>query len=152
MAIYLLKEASRKSRIKAKVVEMIAMGQLVCNGASLQCSFGAAPGTLIVLPVNRTMAVSPAANIMDNKPMVNILPFGMCNSMANPMVASATAAALGALTPMPCVPVTAAPWAPGSPTVLIGNMPALNNTSKCMCNWGGVIQVASPGQMTVQVP
>jgi len=131
---------------------MIAMGQLVSNGANLQCSFGAAPGTLVVLPVNRTMAVSPAANIMDNKPMVNILPFGMCNSMANPMVASATAAALGVLTPMPCVPVTAAPWAPGSPTVLIGNMPALNNTSKCMCNWGGVIQVVSPGQMTVQVP
>ncbi|MFS0726563.1 DUF4280 domain-containing protein [Paenibacillus sp. 1P07SE] len=128
------------------------MGQLVCNGANLQCSFGAAPGMLIVLPANRTMAGSPAANIMDNKPMVNIMPFGMCNSMANPTVASATAAAFGALTPMPCVPVTAAPWAPGSPTVLIGNMPALNNTSKCMCNWGGIIQVVSPGQMTVQVP
>ena len=128
------------------------MGQLVSGGASLQCSFGAAPGTLMVLPVNRVMSAMPLANIMDNKPLVNIMPFGMCSSLANPTVASATAAALGALTPMPCMPVTAAPWAPGSPTVLVANMPALNNTSKCMCNWGGVIQVVNPGQMTIQVP
>ena len=60
---------------------------------------------------------------MDNKPFVNILPFGMCMSLANPMVAAATAAALGALTPMPCIPVTPAPWVPGSPTVLVGGMP-----------------------------
>ncbi|TLS53963.1 DUF4280 domain-containing protein [Paenibacillus antri] len=128
------------------------MGQLVCGGAMLQCSFGVAPSSLMVLPANRVLTSMPIANIMDNKPMVNILPFGMCQSLANPTVASATAAAFGALTPMPCVPVTAAPWAPGSPTVLVANMPALNNTSKCMCNWGGVISVAQPGQMTIQVP
>jgi hypothetical protein len=67
-------------------------------------------------------------------------------------VISATAAALGVLTPMPCVPATAAPWAPGSPTVLIGNMPALDSTSKLMCNWAGVIQIRNPGQTTVQIP
>lgn len=128
------------------------MGQLVCGGAQLQCSFGAAPGMLNVLPVNRTMTAMPIANIMDNKPFVNIMPFGMCNSLGNPAVASATAAALGALTPMPCTPVTAAPWVPGSPTVLVSNMPALNNSSKCMCNFGGVIQIVNPGQMTIQVP
>ncbi|MFC4303166.1 DUF4280 domain-containing protein [Cohnella boryungensis] len=128
------------------------MGQLVCGGAMLQCSFGAAPATLNVLPANRTMTAMPIANIMDNKPFVNIMPFGMCNSMANPAVASATAAAFGALTPMPCTPVVAAPWVPGSPTVLVANMPALNNASKCMCNFGGVIQISNPGQMTIQVP
>lgn len=128
------------------------MGIAVCGGATLQCSFGLAPGTLMVLPVNRVMTTMPLANIMDNKPLVNILPFGMCNSLANPMVAAATAAALGALTPMPCIPVTAAPWAPGSPTVLIANMPALNNSSKLMCNWGGVIQILNPGQATIMVP
>jgi hypothetical protein len=89
---------------------------------------------------------------MDNKPMANILPFGMCSSPSNPTVASATAAALGVLTPMPCVPVTAAPWAPGSPTVLLANQPALNNTSKLMCNWGGVISISMPGQTTEQIP
>lgn len=129
------------------------MAQQVCMGAMLMCSFGAAPGSLVVLPANRTFAGGPAAaNIMDNKPMVNIPPFAMCNSPANPMVAAATAAAMGVLTPMPCIPATVAPWVPGAPTVLIGNMPALDSQSKLMCNWGGVIQINVPGQFTVQVP
>ena len=128
------------------------MGQHVCTGAMLQCSFGVAPGVLSVLPVNLVMTGTPAANIMDNKPMVNIAPFGMCNSMANPMVIAATAAALGVMTPMPCIPVTVAPWVPGAPTVLLANMPALNNSSKLMCNWGGIIQVQVPGQFTVMIP
>ena len=128
------------------------MGNVVCAGAMLQCSFGVAPSSLNVLPANRVMTSMPIANIMDNKPMVNIMPFGMCQTMSNPQVAAATAAKLGVFTPAPCVPVTAAPWAPGSPTVLVGNMPALNNSSKCMCNWGGVISITSPGQMTIQVP
>lgn len=106
----------------------------------------------MVLPANRVTTSMPLANILDHKPMVNILPFGMCQSLANPTVAAATAAAFGALTPMPCVPVTSTPWVPGSPTVLIANLPALNQTSKCLCNWGGVIQIANPGQMTIQVP
>ncbi len=87
------------------------------------------------------------ANIMDNVPIKNIPPFVMCNSIANPTVAAATAAALGVLTPMPCVPVIAAPWAPGHPKAMIKKMPVLNATSKCMCNWGGVIQVVVPGQV-----
>jgi len=129
------------------------MSNLVCMGASLQCSFGAAPSSLVVLPANCTMTSNvPAANIMDNKPIVNVPPFGMCSSLANPTVAAATAAALGVLTPMPCVPVTPAPWVPGSPTVLIGNMPALNDQSKLMCTWGGVIQINFAGQATTTVP
>lgn len=128
------------------------MGQLTCMGAMLKCSFGLAPGTLMVLPANAVLTAVPDANIMDNKPMVNILPFGMCQSMANPMVAAATAAALGVLVPMPCIPATVAPWMPGSPTVLIGNMPALNNSSKLMCMWGGVIEINAPGQTTVSIP
>jgi hypothetical protein len=128
------------------------MSNLVCMGAMLQCSFGAAPSSLVVLPQNAVLTGTPAATIMDNAPMMNILPFGMCNSPANPMVAAATAAALGVLTPMPCIPVTAAPWAPGSPTVLIGNMPALNNSSKLLCNWGGAIQITQAGQSTTTIP
>lgn len=124
----------------------------VCMGATLQCSFGLAPSTLVVLPQNRVLTQTPAANIMDNKPLVNVMPFGMCQSLANPTVAAATAAALGVLTPMPCVPVTPAPWVPGSPTVLLGNMPSLNNSSKLMCVWGGVIQIVSPGEFTVMIP
>lgn len=128
------------------------MAMLVTMGATLQCSFGVAPSALMVLPQNRVLTSVPAANIMDNKPLVNILPFGMCSSPANPTVAAATAAALGVLTPMPCIPVTAAPWVPGTPTVLIGNLPALDQNSKCMCNWGGVISVINPANFQVQGP
>jgi Domain of unknown function (DUF4280) len=128
------------------------MGIQVCMGATLQCSFGAAPSSLVVLPVNRVMRGTPAANIMDHAPILNVPPFGMCSSLANPTVAAATAAALGALTPMPCVPVTPAPWVVGSPTVLIGNMPALNDSSKLMCTWGGVIQIINPGQVEMMIP
>jgi hypothetical protein len=120
-------------------------------GAMMACSFGASPASLIVLPVNRTNAEGPpAANIMDFKPIVNIPPFGMCSSLANPTVAAATAAALGVLTPMPCVPVTT-PWTPGSPTVMIGGMPALNNTSQCMCSWAGVITITMAGTVKTNV-
>ena len=129
------------------------MPMQTCMGATLQCSFGMAPSSLVVLPVNRTLTSNvPAANIMDHVPMVNIMPFGMCNCPANPAVAAATAAALGVLTPMPCVPVTPAPWVPGAPTVLIANQPALDNTSKLMCVWGGVIQIVVPGQTTQMIP
>ncbi|CAO3449777.1 hypothetical protein [Azospirillum argentinense] len=129
------------------------MPMQVVNGATLQCSFGMAPSTFVVLPVHRTMAGNqPAANIMDHQPMVNILPFGMCTSLANPAVASATAAAMGALTPMPCVPNTPAPWVPGAPTVILDSAPALDTPSKCMCVWAGVISIANPGQTTTMIP
>src|SRR3546814_973338 len=84
---------------------------------------------------------------MDHVPMLNIMPFGMCTSLANPTVASATSAAMGVLTPMPCIPATTSPWVPGAPTVLEGNLPTLDNTCKFMCLWGGVVTVAYPGQV-----
>lgn len=127
------------------------MGLAVCGGATLMCPFGAAPSTLMVLPVNRVISSMPLANIMDNKPLINILPFGTCKSMANPAVAAASIAAKQ-LVQMPCIPVTPAPWIPGSPTVLIANMPALNNNSKLMCAYAGVIQITNPGQTTIMIP
>jgi len=129
------------------------MPQHVCNGALLKCAMGMAPSTMVVLPKNLMMTSNqPAANIMDNVPMLNIMPFGMCQSPANPTVAAATAAAMGVLTPMPCVPNTVAPWAPGTPTVMLSNMPVLNNTSTLNCIWGGVITVQMAGQMPEETP
>ena len=125
----------------------------VCHGATMQCSFGAAPSSLVVLPVNRVMTDSvPDANIMDHVPLVNIMPFGMCSSLSNPTVASATAAASGVLTPMPCIPNTPAPWITGAPDVILGNQPTLDNTHKLNCMWGGVIQFVTPGEFTIFVP
>ncbi len=121
------------------------MAQNVVNGAMLKCSFGLAPSSLVVLPMNRVLIEGqPAANIQDAKPMLNILPFGMCITLSNPTVAAATAAALGVLTPMPCIPVTTA-WLPGTPTTLVGGAPGVNSTCQCICAYGGVINVAFPG-------
>jgi hypothetical protein len=129
------------------------MPMQVVNSAQLMCSMGMAPSALVVLPINREMSGNqPAANIMDHKPMVNIMPFGMCTSLANPTVAAATSAAMGVLTPMPCIPNTPSPWVPGAPTVLLANQPSLDNTCKLMCMWAGVIQVVSPGQVTHMIP
>lgn len=128
------------------------MPQLVVNGAMMTCSFGVAPSTLSVLPTSMVNASNmPAATIMDYAPMVNIPPFGMCTTPSNPQVAAATSAAMGVLTPQPCIPVTSAPWTPGSSTVMIGNKPALHASCQCMCQWGGVITITSPGQFTVNV-
>ncbi len=124
----------------------------VCAGATLQCTFGLAPSTLVVLPVNKVLVTTPGANIMDHIPMVNIMPFGMCSSPSNPTVAAATAAALGVLTPMPCVPATPAPWVAGAPTVLLAFQPSLDNISQLMCIWGGVITIADPGQQPTLIP
>ena len=123
------------------------MGKFVCTGALLKCSLGMAPSSFMVIdPMRPKVQMKPMGNIMDNKPMVNIMPFGMCQSMANPQVAAATAAACGALTPMPCIPVIMAPWMPGG-KALISNFPALLDNCKCMCNWGGSIQVTMPGNV-----
>lgn len=129
------------------------MPKQVVNGAMMACTFGLAPSSLTVLPTNDvTCDGVPAANIMDHKPIANIAPFGMCNSISNPTVAAATAAALGVLTPTPCVPATSSPWSPGSSTVLIGDQPALNSISKCNCQWAGVISITNPGQATTDTP
>ena len=125
----------------------------VVNSATLMCSFGTTPSSLVVLPTNRVMCGNQyAANIMDHISMVNIMPFGMCISLANPQVAAATTAALGVLTPQPCIPMTMTPWVPGAITDLLANQPALDNISTCMCNWLGVITITNPGQVTTQIP
>jgi hypothetical protein len=113
------------------------------------CSFGTGPSTF-----NATSPLvkgpSPAGVVTDITP-ANVPPFLMCVTPTNPQVAAATSAALGVLTPQPCIPVIASPWAPGSPKVKIGGVPALDNTSTCQCAWGGVITVTQPGQATVTV-
>ncbi len=115
------------------------------------CSFGAAPSAYTVIPAGRVLTKVPAGNITDSKPFANILPFGVCTSIANPVVAAATAAALGVLTPQPCIPSIPAPWIPTVPTVISGGGPALANDSKLMCMWAGVIQITTPAQSNVML-
>jgi hypothetical protein len=127
------------------------MPPLVVAGAMMTCTFGVAPCPLVPIPVGIPVLVGglPAATIMDFKPLANIATFGMCNTITNPVVAAATAAKLGVFSPAPCVPATAAPWAPPA-TVLIGGVPALTASAKCLCSWGGVISITTPGNFTVE--
>ncbi len=124
------------------------MGCQVCTGGTAMCSFGAAPATLVFAthPINST---APASNISDMVAVANVTTFGACSSPANPLVAAATAAALGVLTPQPCIPVPAAPWSPGSSTVMLAGMPALDSDSTLMCSYGGSITIINSGQFTV---
>ena len=118
----------------------------------LSCPFGVAPVPFNALPAARVMVGGkPAGCLTDSVPMMNIPTFGMCKSLSNPAVAAATAAALGVLTPMPCVPVPAGPWMNPSPKELIGGKPALSDGSKLMCAGGGQISVQFAGQTGVQL-
>jgi hypothetical protein len=118
-----------------------------------QCSFGLTPTPLTVLPDRTVLAETMLmGNITDIIPLANVGPYGLCISLANPAVAAATAAAGGILVPMPCVPVTPAPWVSGALNVLVSMMPAIDQTAFLMCSWGGVIIVEEPGNLTVMVP
>lgn len=120
----------------------------VVNGALMTCTFGLAPTSLIVLPARtKQMNHMPRANIMDFAPMVNIMPFGMCNTLSNPVVAAATAAKMGVFTPAACIPAVTAPWMPGNPQCMVQGMPALTRNSQCICMWGGVIRFTTDGQI-----
>ncbi|SDS70409.1 DUF4280 domain-containing protein [Jiangella sp. DSM 45060] len=119
----------------------------VVDSAQTSCSFGTAPASLGVLPTARvTVEGRPAATVADAVPFLNIRPFNTCVSLANPMVAAATSAAMGVLTPQPCIPATTA-WLPGSPSTTIGGRQALTLATTCRCQWGGIITVAQPGSV-----
>src|SRR5258708_30929829 len=88
------------------------MAQNAVKGALMTCTMGQGPpAQLTPIPAGPPVQIDGnlAGTVMDFKPMANIPTFGMCISMSNPQVAAATAAALGVLTPQPCIPVTSTP-------------------------------------------
>lgn len=126
------------------------MGFSVVSGATTMCTMGLAPGQLVATSqLSVLVGGKPAATIQDVSPIVNVCPCGMCTSLANPTVASATAAALGVLTPMPCVPSPAGTWLCGKGP-LLGGIPSLADDGKLMCAYGGTISITFPGQTIVQ--
>lgn len=125
--------------------------KLVMLGAQLTCAQGISPSSLAVQPGVATADGKPVATVMDFVSMSNIPPFGMCLTLANPQVAAATAAALGVLTPQPCIPVITAPWSPGSSVSSLQGQKLLTEDSTCNCQWTGVISISDPGtKLTTQ--
>ena len=127
------------------------MGLIVVTGATTACTMGMGTGML-----NTTNQQSvridgkPAATIRDCEPNTNITPIGMCTSMSNPAVASATAAALGVLTPQPCTPKPIGAWQTTNAGVHFCNKPCLSQGSNIQCAYGGNISIVSAGQAKVR--
>jgi len=110
----------------------------------MTCSQGVAPATLTVLPWAADADAGQVATVNDNQFPTNIPGFQMCQSMANPAVASATAAAQGVLTPQPCVPNIAGPWTPGLVFGTSDGEALLTADSVCQCAYAGVISITTP--------
>lgn len=108
--------------------------RFVGSGARLQCTFGAALTLNVIRPMT-LIENAPMANIMDYTPFSVIVPTGTCSAPTNPAVIAACGS------PVPCSPIIASPWFPGKPDVLVENQPALLSTDKCMCMYGGVINI-----------
>ena len=128
------------------------MANPVVMTAVCKCAFGAAPAVLSVTSQQTVcMCGLLAATILDGAPTSNVPTFGMCSNPANPAVAAATVAALGTPTPAPCLPATMS-WIPGCPTVMVCGKPLLNNNSRLICSYGGVIQPLMTPAITVTTP
>lgn len=129
------------------------MGFLVVTGAQCKCSFGTASSNLQVTSQTQYLVEGkPVATIQDMQPDTNIQSFGMCISLANPAVAAATAAALGVLTPMPCMVKPTGPWVPTNSKLMAAGIPCLTNEATLTCGLGaGTITITVPGQTKTQV-
>lgn len=119
----------------------------VVKGAEMECTCGDAKSSLDI-PRDHGVFINDTAqaNAQDYIPMINIKPFGKCSSLANPTVAAATAAALGALQAMPCVPAIVSPWAGTKTGLMINNAPAVVTSSKLLCAWCGTVSITDDGQ------
>ncbi|MDR0433523.1 MAG: DUF4280 domain-containing protein [Gracilibacteraceae bacterium] len=124
------------------------MGIAVVTGATYVCTFGTVPGVLKAAQAKVLAGGAPAAVISDVAPMAAITPCGLCTTVSNPAVAAATAAALGVLTPQPCIPAPVGTWL-GSRAPQIAGTPGLSSEAKLLCSYGGLISVVSPGQTKV---
>lgn len=123
-----------------------AAQKAVVSGCTIRCTHGSQPSTL------KISGARPAC-IGDCQPFVNVPPFGLCRTMANPhtraltLGAQATAQQSGSgganvLLPGPCVPVLPSGWSPAGQWELVNNFPSIDRSSVLMCGYGGMITIA----------
>lgn len=129
------------------------MAAIVVTGATCMCSFGTSPCVLQATSQSKCLGESkPIATIQDVSPGTNLAGFGMCTSLTNPAVASATAAALGVLTPQPCTMVPMGVWSTTKGSVLVGGKPCLTSQAVLSCSLGqGTVKITNPGQTKIIV-
>ena len=128
------------------------MALQVTGLAMTKCLWGVAPSVYLTIPIHMEITfIMPAATIKDTIPFLNMMPFVMCQSKANPMVIAIMIASLGSVQVAPCIPMTFIPWVPPIPNVIIGGLPTIDNTAMAMCLWAGMITINFPGQATTVV-
>lgn len=125
------------------------MGIPVVSGASIGCTMGLGSGTLNATSQVKIQFNGATVATKDDVGAQNLGPCGMCTSMGNPAVSSATAAALGVLTPQPCTPMAGGPWQASGTTKVAGAFP-ITNESTLICSYGGSIFITNSGQTKVQ--
>jgi hypothetical protein len=104
-------------------------------GALCKCDQGAAPTPLTVTSQQIVEVTGMlVATVMDNAPMANITPFGICQQLTK----------MASGVPTPCVPAPAGPWSPGSELESINGVAVLTADSKLQCTVGGKITIANP--------
>lgn len=117
------------------------MPQAVCQGAMCICPLGTAPATLTVTSqMIYKIGGMLVATIQDCAPMVNLPPFGTCNTL--------TAAASGV--PTPCALAPVGMWMPGSVVQRINNIPVLTQVCTLACGIGGVVTITNPNNLIEQ--
>ena len=125
---------AEKSAGKLPATSKLVQYTFVVNGAALSCNKGSAPSNLVVVAKRPAVGGKPGANITDNVPLVNLLPFGTCK-----------------ITKKACVPAPAG-WEGYFRSTRVGEAPALLDGCTNQCTIGGKIKITNPGQTGMIAP
>ncbi len=129
-----------------------ATGLLANTGSMCLCDKGIAPMSLILGQPTVLASGTPAFNKLNAAPLVSVPSFTMCTSTTNPEVQAATSAAMGVLTPMPCVPSILTPeWSGTSTVVNVAGQPAVTDKSTIKCAWGGTVKILTTANVIVKL-
>lgn len=105
----------------------------VGDGAKCECTLGTAEGTLGV-PSCETIKLRGGVNGLNIQDQNFLSPFGSC-------LRDKTKS-------LPCTPKPAGPWSNHAPDVYVGEAPALVETAKMRCVYGGEITIVDPATVT----
>jgi hypothetical protein len=98
-----------------------------------ECTLGTAQGILGV-PSCETIKLRGGVNALNILDQTFLTPFGSCRR--------------DKAKTLPCTPKPAGPWSDYAPGVYVGKDPALVETAKMRCVYGGEISITDPGTVT----
>jgi hypothetical protein len=118
----------------------------VCNGARMQCSYGAGESELQVS--KRGMRHSgddrELATVEDCVPLVNIPPFRSCTAPANPYPANPSGN-------KPCTPRFSSCWSDEIEGIMLFGQKPIEQRATLACDYGGTIRLSDAGQQEASI-